>query len=182
MFWAVANDEEKKIMSATENQRVRIIHRYLGFYLVGIMAVYAISGIVLIFRKGDTFKVTKTITTTLEPNLSPTAIGEKIKLKGLRFTSQQGDIAYFEQGNYNVATGEVAYQKKQLPYVLERMTKLHKATTKSPAYWLNILFGVSLLFFVVSSFWMFLPQTTIFKKGLMFSLAGLLMALLLVFL
>lgn len=169
-------------MNTTANQRIRIIHRYLGFYLVGIMAVYAISGIVLIFRKGDTFKVTKTITTTLAPNLSPNAIGEKIDIKGLRFTSQQGDVAYFEQGNYNVATGEVAYQKKQLPYVLEKMTKLHKATTKSPAYWLNILFGLSLLFFVVSSFWMFLPQTTIFKKGILFSLAGLIMALALVLL
>ena len=34
----------------------RLIHRYLGFYLVGIIAVYAISGITLIFRKGNTFK------------------------------------------------------------------------------------------------------------------------------
>ena len=34
----------------------RIIHRYLGFYLVGIMAVYSVSGITLIFRRTDTFK------------------------------------------------------------------------------------------------------------------------------
>ena len=33
----------------------RIIHGYLGFYLVGIMAVYAISVIAMIFRNDDTF-------------------------------------------------------------------------------------------------------------------------------
>ena len=34
-----------------------IIHRYLGFFLAGIMAVYSISGIVMIFSNTDTFKV-----------------------------------------------------------------------------------------------------------------------------
>ena len=38
------------------NQKMRIWHRYLGFYLVGIMAIYALSGMILIFRKTDTFK------------------------------------------------------------------------------------------------------------------------------
>ena len=35
----------------------RILHRYLGYFLAGIMMVYALSGITLIFRKTDTFKV-----------------------------------------------------------------------------------------------------------------------------
>ena len=34
------------------NNKMRIFHRYLGFFLAGIMAVYALSGIVLIFRDG----------------------------------------------------------------------------------------------------------------------------------
>lgn len=32
---------------------MRVYHRYLGFFLAGIMAVYAISGVVLIFRDTD---------------------------------------------------------------------------------------------------------------------------------
>ncbi len=28
---------------------MRLIHRYLGFFLAGIMAVYALSGIIMIF-------------------------------------------------------------------------------------------------------------------------------------
>jgi hypothetical protein len=60
------------------------------------------------------------------------------------------------------------------------MTKMHKATNKQPLYFLNIFFGLSLLFFVASSFWMFLPKTTIFRKGLYFALAGFLLTLLMV--
>ena len=37
----------------------RIIHRYLGFFLAGIMTVYALSGVVLIFRDTDLFKIEK---------------------------------------------------------------------------------------------------------------------------
>ena len=37
-------------------QNMRIIHRYLGFFLAGIMAVYALSGIVLILRDTDFLK------------------------------------------------------------------------------------------------------------------------------
>jgi uncharacterized iron-regulated membrane protein len=32
---------------------MRIFHRYLGFFLSGIMTVYALSGVVLIFRDSD---------------------------------------------------------------------------------------------------------------------------------
>ena len=35
---------------------MRIIHRYLGFFLAGIMTVYALSGVLLIFRSTDFLK------------------------------------------------------------------------------------------------------------------------------
>jgi len=64
----------------------------------------------------------------------------------------------------------------------KNMTDLHKATTDSPLFFLNIFFGASLLFFVLSSFWMFLPNTTVFKKGMIFTAAGLVLTLLMIFL
>jgi uncharacterized iron-regulated membrane protein len=33
--------------------KMRLYHRYLGYFLAGIMAMYAISGITLIFRDTD---------------------------------------------------------------------------------------------------------------------------------
>jgi hypothetical protein len=70
---------------------------------------------------------------------------------------------------------------KELPFLLEKLTKLHKADTKEPLFFLNVFFGLSLLFFVISSFWMFLPKTKIFKKGLYFAIAGIILTLVLLF-
>ena len=159
----------------------RIIHRYLGFYLVGIMAVYSVSGITLIFRRTDTFKKVTEVKAQLTPNLNENELGKNLKIRNLRFTNSQGDIFYFKDGQYNKLTGKTTYLKKEVPYVLKKMQSLHKATTKSPVYWLNIFFGVSLMFFVISSFWMFLPSTSVFKKGIIFSLAGVIMTIIILF-
>ena len=159
----------------------RIIHRYLGFYLVGIMAVYSISGISLIFRKTDTFKKVTLIQTKLDTKLDRLALGKILKINNLKFTKTEKGIRYFKEGQYNMYTGETIYLKKELPYLLKKMQSLHKATTQSPVYWLNIFFGSSLMFFVVSSFWMFLPNTTVFKKGILFSIAGIIMTIVILF-
>lgn len=168
-------------MRKTTGMYMRLIHRYLGFFLVGIMAVYALSGIVLVFRKTDAFKKEVVEERQLKPNLSPAELGKEIDKSNLRIEKTEGDLMYFEQGQYDRATGEVTYTDKKLPFFLDKMTHLHKATTNSPVYFLNIFFGVSLLFFVVSSFWMFIPKTSVFKKGLYFSLAGIVLTLILLF-
>ena len=159
----------------------RIIHRYLGFYLAGIMAVYSISGVSLIFRKTDVFKKVVETTKTISPNLSVKDLESTLKIKNLYVNNIEGNIVYFDNGRYNKLTGEVVYSKKEIPFFLKKMQTLHKATTKSPVYWLNIFFGISLLFFVISSFWMFLPSTSVFKKGIYFSLAGIVMTIIILF-
>lgn len=164
------------------NQKMRIWHRYLGFYLVGIMTVYAVSGTVLIFRRTDTFKQEKTFEKILSPNLTQEKLAKELSLKNLKIKEQQGDLIYFEEGVYNSLTGATEYTEKGYPWVLDKLINLHKATTNSPIYWLNIFFGASLLFFVISSFWMFLPSTDVFRKGLYFSLAGIIMTLAILFL
>ncbi|CAN5311464.1 hypothetical protein BH09BAC3_BH09BAC3_11010 [soil metagenome] len=161
--------------------KMRLYHRYLGFFLAGIMAVYSISGITLIFRDTDAFKVESKVERQLPPNLTIESLGKEIKVRDLKIEKEEGDIVSFKQGSYNKATGTVNYTTKQLPFVLEKMTNLHKAETKDPLFFLNIFFGLSLLFFVISSFYMFLPHTSVFKKGLYFALAGVALTLLLIF-
>ena len=125
------------------------------------MAVNFISGIAMIFRNDYAFNI--------------------LEIKGLSILKQEGSLLFFEDGTYNQATGETIYVKKELPFLLDKMTQLHKATTNSPIYWLNIFFGVSLLFFVISSFWMFLLHTSVFKNGIYFTLAGIVMTLIILF-
>lgn len=162
----------------TVHNKMRIYHRYLGFFLAGIMAVYAISGVILIFRDTNFLKQTKTIQQQLQPGLSADAVGKAIRMRDLKFESVTGDVQSFKNGTYNVATGAVSYSTTSLPKMIEKLTHLHKAGTKDPLFYLNVFFGISLLFFVISSFWMFMPKTSIFKKGLYFTLAGVLLTIL----
>ncbi len=167
---------------ATVHNTMRIYHRYLGFFLAGIMAVYALSGIVLIFRDTNFLKQTKQVQQQLQPGLTVDALGKAIKIRDLKIESVNGDVQTFKTGTYNNATGAVSYTTKNLPWLIEKLTHLHKADTRHPLFYLNIFFGVSLLFFVISSFWMFMPQTSIFKKGLYFTLAGVVLAVVLLLL
>jgi len=145
------------------------------------MAVYAISGIVLIFRDTDFLKK-KTITTEkIAPNLDAMQLGKTLKIKRFQFEKEEGSTIYFKNGDYNKTTGIATITKSELPYVLDKMTHLHKANTKDPLYFLNIFFGVSLLFFVLSAFWMYLPKTQIFKTGLWYALGGLVLTVVLLF-
>jgi hypothetical protein len=160
---------------------MRILHRYIGFFLAGIMAVYALSGIVLIYRDTNFLKQEKQIEKKINPRVNETELGKMLGIKELKVSRIESDTLYFAQGTYNSSTGVANYTSKQLPYVMNQLTQLHKASTKKPLYWLNTFFGVSLLFFVVSSFWMFRPKTAIFKKGIYFTIAGLVLTLILLY-
>jgi len=137
------------------SNKVRVIHRYLGFFLAGIMFVYALSGITLTFRDKDYFKKPIEVEKTIEKGLENLP-----NIKG----------AY--NIKYNSETGDLSYTQMQPPKILGALEKMHKATSSTPLYFLNVFFGISLLFFVFSAYWMFLPQTDVFKKAIYYTVAG----------
>jgi hypothetical protein len=160
---------------------MRVIHRYLGFFLAGIMAVYALSGIIMIFRETEFLKNETIETIQLEPNLTGGELSPKLRM-GVKIDRQEGDVLYFKDGTYDTSSGIATVKKQKLPFILEKMERLHKATTNSPVYFLNIFFGASLLFFAISAFWMYSPKVSFFKKGLYFSIAGIILTILMLFL
>jgi hypothetical protein len=164
------------------NVSMREIHRYIGYFLVGIMAVYALSGIVLIYRDTDFLKVEKQVEKKLTPDIKTDELGRSLRIRDFKILKTEGDVINFNTGTYNNKTGIANYTTKELPFVLNKMTQLHKSSTKQPLYWLNLFFAVSLLFFVVSSFWMFRPKSNIFRKGMYFTIAGIILTLILLFL
>jgi len=137
------------------SNKVRVIHRYLGFFLAGIMFVYALSGITLTFRDKDYFKKPIEVEKTIEKGLENLP-----NIKG----------AY--NIKYNSETGDLSYTQMQPPKILGALEKMHKATSSTPLYFLNVFFGISLFFFVFSAYWMFLPQTDVFKKAIYYTIAG----------
>ena len=145
------------------SNKVRVIHRYLGFFLAGIMFVYALSGITLTFRDKDYFKKPIVVEKTIEKGLE--------NLPNIKGASNV---------EYNSETGGLSYIQMQPPKILGALEKMHKATSSTPLYFLNVFFGISLLFFVFSAYWMFLPQTEIFKKAIYFTLGGILLSLLMI--
>jgi hypothetical protein len=162
------------------NSKLRVYHRYLGYFLAGIMAMYAISGFTMIFRETNFLKSDKQIERQLRPNIKTEELGRELRMRDFKVEKEEGDIVHFEQGTYNKSTGMANYTSKEWPYFIEKLTRLHKADTNSPLFFLNVFFALSLLFFVISAFWMFLPKTNIFKKGLYFTLAGVVLTIILI--
>mgnify|MGYP003633817836 CR=1 FL=1 len=160
---------------------MRIIHRYLGFFLIGIMTVYALSGIVLVFRDTEFLKKEVQVERQLKANIQSAELGKELRKRNFKILKEENNVLFFENGQYNKSTGVAKYTNKELPYILNKMTKLHKASSKQPLYWLNIFFGLSLLFFAISSFWMFLPKSKIYKKGLYFTFFGMILTFILLF-
>jgi hypothetical protein len=145
------------------------------------MAVYALSGVVLIFRNTDFLKVEKQVERELAPGLDASALGRALHIRGLQAEEEDATQVIFAEGHYDKVTGQASYRSKQLPLVLNKMTKMHKATSGQPLFYLNLFFGASLLFFVLSSFFMFLPKSKVFKRGLYVALAGLVLTFVMVY-
>lgn len=168
-------------MGRKTEQTFRVVHRYLGFFLAGIMIVYAISGIVLTFRNTDYLKKEIRYEKTLEPNIAAEDLGQALDKGRFQVDKEEGDLLYFQGGTYNKRTGVADYTEKKLPILLEKMNNIHKMHSGHPLFWLGIFFGVSLLFFAVSAFWMFRPTTSVFRKGLYFTTGGIILTLILLF-
>ena len=86
------------------SKTMRVYHRYLGFFLAGIMAMYALSGTVLIFRTTDFLKGEKIVERQLEANIQASELGEKLRMRGYSISGEEGDVIYFNNGEYNKNT------------------------------------------------------------------------------
>ncbi|MDU0355479.1 PepSY domain-containing protein [Paraglaciecola aquimarina] len=158
----------------------RKYHRWLGYFLAGIMAVYSVSGVLLIFRKTDFLKYNYSTEKQLSANLDSKSLEKTLGIRNFSVLETTAEKVVFTQGYYEKSTGLAVINKKDYPATLAKMVKLHKATTGSPLFILNISFGLGLLFFVISSFLMFMPKNAIFRNGIKVAGIGFLFALIVV--
>ncbi len=122
------------------NRKLRVYLRYLGYFLAGMMAVYAISGFTMIFRDTNFLKSDKQIEKQLLPNIKTEDLGIELEMEEFKVKKEEGDIIRFEQGTYNKSTGVAKYTSKEWPYFIDKLTRLHKADTESPLFFLNVFF------------------------------------------
>lgn len=170
-----------KLNKASIKKWLRIIHRNLGFLMVGVCLVYAISGILLNHMDGKD-PAYKTIEATLQfdENLTQSELLRIWKTNNNLPVAKKvlkDDDSHYRIlldggiGVYDVSTGQINYEhhtKRQLVYWIN---KLHYNKVDG-WYFMADLFAVSLIFFAISGLFMVSRKNGIAGKGKWYLLAG----------
>ncbi len=151
---------------------MRALHRDVGFFVVGLIVVYALSGMVLVYRDTDFLTSNVQVERKLDAGLDPAQLGMALHIKGFKVVKTDGDKVYFPQGSYDKATGLAVYEVKQLPMVLQKFVNLHKTASGNSTHWCALFFGAMLLFLALSSFWMYGKGSGLLRRGVCLTLAG----------
>jgi len=158
------------------NYYMRILHRYIGFFILGFVLIFAFSGIVLVYRDSDFMKYEKTVKVNLPAGTIASEIGTSLRLRDFKVIETKGDVIYFQGGKFDTKTGEAEYTVKELIFPFAKLTSLHKSPSNNPVHWVTLVFGISLLFIAISSLWMFRPDSKLFRKGMITVLTGVITA------
>ena len=158
---------------------MRSLHRDAGYLIFGFVIIYALSGIVLIYRDTNFMKKDVVRERTLAPNLTPEELGREIRMPGFAVQRTEGETLYFNNGSYNITTGVAQFSVKDLRFPFNKFSELHKIMSGNGKHWFMVVFGVVFLFMAISSLWMFKPGTKFFSRGMIFVAAGLILSILL---
>ena len=164
------------------NFRMRALHRDIGFFAIGLVIIYALSGIVLVFRDTSFLKHAVQNEKTLSPNMETSEIGKALRLKEFKVIKEEGELINFKEGTYNKTTGLAEYTTQEIIFPLNRFIDLHKASSKGLVHYFSAIFGAFLLFMVISSFWMYKKSSNLFRRGIYITGAGVVFTLLLLLL
>lgn len=162
--------EEKKRKSL--NYYMRSLHRDLGYLTFGLMVIYALSGTVLLYRNTDFMKKEAVVERQLKPGLSDEELGREMRMREFKVTKTEGDVVYFQSGTYNKASGMTSYKQKDVIFPFNKFINFHKSISSNKMHWFNLISGFIFLFLAVSSLWMFKPNTKTFKRGMVFTVVG----------
>lgn len=177
----------KKLNKGKWIKWLRLLHRDLGYFFVGISLVYAISGILLTHRgNNDPAYSIKAFNDNFPAHLSPQQIktqwdSENKEVKLNKTLHEGGNIRLFlkgGQGSYNPQTGEVYYEVYKKRPLVEFINKLHYNQKTGWKYFADF-FAISLIFFAVSGLFLVQGKNGFRRRGIWIMLAG--MAVLLIF-
>lgn len=162
--------EDRKMKSIY--RLMRILHRDIGFFVIGLTVIYCISGIMLTYRDTEFLKSETQIEKTIDPGLKANQLGRVLHLKEMQVLSEDEKEIRFSSGIYNKETGLVSYLSKDIPLVFQSLNKLHFVSSNDSRHWFTSLYAVSLLFLAISSFWMYKPGNKYFKRGIITAFSG----------
>lgn len=163
---------------------LRTIHRFLGYFTVGITLVYAISGIILNHKQTRVDPAFKTIsveksfpagltidafTSLFEQDFPGQQLNKILPEEQLYRLYLKGGI-----GQYNVFSGALSfevYQKKPLVYFINKLHYNQKNYWTTPADF----YAGALIFFALSGLFMVRGKNSLLKRGKWYVIAGILL-------
>jgi hypothetical protein len=175
------NGKENRSGKNRFTRTMRLLHRDLGFIMIGLTIIYSISGITLIYRDTGFLKKERQITRIIEPDLEAEELGRTLHMRNFEIVHADEKMVVFNNGSYNKASGVVEYTSEELPQMLSKINSLHKTSARSPLHWLGIIYGILLLFMAISSLWMFKTGTGLFRRGIILTASGASLVLVIIF-
>ncbi|MDO5523937.1 MAG: hypothetical protein Q4G48_07835 [Bacteroidia bacterium] len=134
---------------------MRVLHRDIGFLTIGLTIVYALSGVLLIYRNTDFMKVSKTEEMQLETGLKGGNLGPQLRIRSFNVEREEGSNIFFKEGVYNAETGIATVTRKVYIPPFDKLVNLHKVTGVSNVSVIALIYGFMLTFLAVSSLFMF---------------------------
>jgi hypothetical protein len=183
-------------MGETANQERRpfkwrrwnnILHRDIGYLIVGLTVVYGISGIAVNHREdwNPNYQINKEIQ-TIEPIQSTESgaivaeVMQKLQLASPPKNSFRPDPEtvqlFFDKKNYTVdlPTGKVLMEATQPRRVLYEMNQLHLNTPKNAWTYIADLYAFSLVFVAITGLFVLKGRTGITGRGAWLTSVGIL--------
>ncbi len=151
---------------------IRILHRDIGFFVVGLTVIYSVSGILLTFRDTGFLKHEVQNEITLKSGLSENQLMSALKLKRMKIEGVSESEIRFTNGTYNLETGVAIYITQESSQIVNKLNGLHKVASQDSRHWLTLLYAISLLLLALSSFWMYKPGAKHFKRGVVLAVVG----------
>ncbi len=178
---------------------IRSLHRDLGYFVIGLTLIYALSGIVLSGRGLGWLEQDFKSQAVISQNISKEKFNEnflKIVFEGkisevfpedsydgvkkhlkLKLVKSEEGILYFNAWRklnvkYEPKTGNLDVNFRGYPMVVEVFVKAHKASHESAWFYLAIIYSVILSFLAISSFWMVKGKNGFKRRGVYLMLAG----------
>lgn len=155
---------------------IRIFHRDVGFFVIGLTLIYALSGIILTYRDIEFMNVDVQLEEKLKPSLDAGQLSEVLYIRHFEVIKSEGDIIYFKNGKYNKSTGIAEYTTKQVMFPFNKFIDLHKTYSENNNHWFATIYAILLTFLALSSLWMFKSGSKIFKRGIYLTIVGIILS------
>ncbi|MFT5729319.1 MAG: hypothetical protein ACI8PB_003484 [Desulforhopalus sp.] len=98
-----------KIKKESMYRWMRVLHRDIGFFVIGLTVIYGISGIMLTYRDTGFLKTETQIEKTIDSGLGVNQLGRTLHLKGIKVLSEDEKQIHFTSGTYNKETGFASF-------------------------------------------------------------------------